>query len=103
MSQLEGRLRRALFEAQRQRSERLARSERMFAAVHYKNVLARGFALVRDAAGAPLLRAAAVAHGQALRIEFADGEVGATADGHAEPHARRGKPRSAKGDQGSLF
>jgi exodeoxyribonuclease VII large subunit len=75
----------------------------MFAAVHYKNVLARGFALVREAAGAPLLRAAAVAHGQTLRIEFADGEIGATADGHTEPHAKRGKPKASKDDQGSLF
>ena len=97
LGQLEGRLRRALFEAQRRRCERLARAERMFAAVNYTNVLARGFALVRDAAGAPLLRAAAVAPGQALRIEFADGEIGATADGHAEPQA---KTRQAEGGQG---
>jgi exodeoxyribonuclease VII large subunit len=103
LSQFGGRLRRALFESQRRRSERLAKSERMFAAVHYKNVLARGFTLVRDAAGAPLLRAATVAHGQALRIEFADGEIGATADGHAEPQPKRGKPRAGKDDQGSLF
>ena len=103
LGQLEGRLRRALSEAQRRRGERLAKAERMFAAVHYKNVLARGFALVRDGDGAPLIRAAAVAPGQALQIEFADGEIGATANGRAEPHAKRGKPRAAKDDQGSLF
>ena len=66
-------------------------------------MLERGFALVRDAAGAPLRRAAAIAPGQALRIEFADGEIGATADGHAEPQAKRGRPKAAKDDQGSLF
>ena len=104
LGQLEGRLRRTVSEAQRRRAERFARAERMFAAVHYKNVLARGFALVRDADGAPLMRAVDVAHGQALRIEFADSEISATADGRPhEPHARRARPKAAKDDQGSLF
>jgi len=103
LGQIEGRLRRALFEAQRRRGERLAKAERMFAAVNYTSVLARGFALARDPAGGPLTRAAAVAPGQALRIQFADGEIGATADGRVEPHAKRGKPRSGRDDQGSLF
>ena len=104
LGQLEGRLRRALFEAQRRRGERLARAERMFEAVNYTSVLARGFALVRDAKGTPLLRAAAIAPGQALQIQFADGEIAAAADGHAgEPQAKRGRPKAAKDDQGSLF
>jgi hypothetical protein len=38
-----------------------------------------------------------------LRIQFADGEIGATADGRVEPHAKRGTPRSGRDDQGSLF
>jgi len=59
---------------------------------------------VRDADGAPLMRAVDVAHGQALRIEFTDSEISATADGHPhEPHARRARPKAAKDDQGSLF
>jgi len=37
---------------------------------------------VRDEAGAALRRAAAVRDAQPLRIEFADGEVAATARGH---------------------
>jgi exodeoxyribonuclease VII large subunit len=75
----------------------------MFAAVNSPSVLARGFTLVRDAAGAPLSRAAAIAPHQPLRIQFSDGEIGATADGHAEPHAKRGRPKATKDDQGSLF
>jgi len=66
-------------------------------------VLARGFTLTLDATGAPIPHASAVAPHQALRIRFADGEVGATANGHAEPPFRRGKPKAAKDDQGSLF
>jgi exodeoxyribonuclease VII large subunit len=43
-------------------------------------VLQRGYALVSDPAGHPLTTAAAVAPGTRLRLRFADGEVGATAD-----------------------
>ena len=102
LGQLEGRLRRALAEAQRRRGDSLARAERMFAAVNYTSVLARGFALARDEKGAPLTRAAAVAPGQALRLQFADGEIGATADGRA-PHEKRHKSKPTKDGQGSLF
>jgi exodeoxyribonuclease VII large subunit len=49
-------------------------------AVSYAATLARGFALVADARGAPLTSAAAVAAGARIGITFADGTVGATAD-----------------------
>jgi exodeoxyribonuclease VII large subunit len=43
-------------------------------------VLQRGYAVVSDAAGHPLTAASAVKPGARLRLRFADGEVGATAD-----------------------
>jgi exodeoxyribonuclease VII large subunit len=43
-------------------------------------VLQRGYALVSDPAGRPLTTAAAVTPGARIRLRFADGEVGATAD-----------------------
>ena len=43
-------------------------------------VLTRGYALVTDPAGHALTAAAAVAPGAPLRLQFADGTVGATAD-----------------------
>ncbi|HTI80514.1 MAG TPA: exodeoxyribonuclease VII large subunit [Acetobacteraceae bacterium] len=43
-------------------------------------VLQRGYAVVSDAAGHPLTSASAVKPGANLRLRFADGEVGATAD-----------------------
>jgi exodeoxyribonuclease VII large subunit len=46
----------------------------------YTSVLARGFALVRDAKGAPVVAAGAVSPGQGLRLTFADGEVGVNVD-----------------------
>jgi exodeoxyribonuclease VII large subunit len=104
LAQVETRLRRAFAEAQRRRLTRLGAAAQVLSAVSYHSVLARGFAVVRDAARAPLPRAAAITPHQPLRIQFADGEIGAVADGHAEPHARRGRPKSAaKDDQGSLF
>jgi len=68
----------------------------------YERVLARGFALVRDAADHPVASAAAVAPGAGLTIQFADGAVAATATGRAD----KAKPRPPKrGDtkQGSLL
>ncbi len=44
-------------------------------------VLARGYALVTDPAGHSLTSAAAIAPGAKLRLRFADGELGARADG----------------------
>lgn len=44
-------------------------------------VLQRGYAVVSDTAGHPLTSAGAVKLGARLRLRFADGEVGATADG----------------------
>jgi exodeoxyribonuclease VII large subunit len=91
---------------------RLARCERdaqLLAAFSYRGVLARGFVLVRDAAGQPLRNAAAVAAGMAMEIEFSDGRVGAHADGAPgtdRPSADPTKPRARRGGgpgQGDLF
>jgi exodeoxyribonuclease VII large subunit len=93
----------------RRGSERLGGAAKLLAALSYQGVLARGFALVRDAEGRPLRSAAAVAPGMALAIEFADGRVGATAGGDAPPPApkpaRAAEPKPRKGGegQGSLF
>ena len=103
LAQIDARLRRAFAEAQRRRLTRLGAAAQVLSAVSYRSVLARGFAVVRDAARAPLPRAAAIAPHQPLRIQFADGEIDAVAHGHAEPHARRGRAKAAKDDQGSLF
>jgi exodeoxyribonuclease VII large subunit len=68
----------------------------------YQNVLARGFALVRDAVDRPVTAAAAVTPGVGLSIQFADGEVAATAGGRADkPRPRASKPRDPR--QGNLL
>lgn len=69
-----------------------------------------GFVRVEDDAGAWLTSAAAVAPGQALSLAFADGRVGATADGGdseprpaAPPAPRPRKPAAPPPEQGDLF
>jgi exodeoxyribonuclease VII large subunit len=71
----------------------------------YHHVLARGFALVRGAEGAMLRRAADVKPGAALDIEFADGHVGAHADGNVTKTTPAAKPaaRRSDGKQGTLL
>jgi exodeoxyribonuclease VII large subunit len=92
------------------RAARVERAERLLAAVSYRGVLARGFALVRAADGKPLRSAAAVTAGLQLSIEFTDGRVRATADGPLAPAvpmppaAPAKPPRRGGGEgQGSLF
>ncbi|MDE2376212.1 exodeoxyribonuclease VII large subunit [Bradyrhizobium sp.] len=94
---------------------RVAHSGQLLAALSYRSVLARGFALVRDEQGHPLHSADAVGPSARLEIEFADGRVAATADAdrpaaqptQPKPASRESKPapkRVAKPvDQGSLF
>jgi exodeoxyribonuclease VII large subunit len=101
---LEGRLRRAVRTRLEQKGQRLTARSQLLGSLGYRQVLARGFALVRDAEGRPLHRAADVAAGARLEIEFADarrsaiaGDAGATA-----APAKIPRPR-AKPTQGSLF
>ncbi len=98
------------------RSERqragFTRAAALFASLNYQAVLARGYALVRDATGRPLTRAEGIAPGDALAIEFADGRIAATRDGGpprpspAEPSPKPSPRRAARPapvKQGSLF
>ncbi|MFO1114953.1 MAG: exodeoxyribonuclease VII large subunit [Beijerinckiaceae bacterium] len=84
------------------RRERLEAREKLLSSLGYTNVLARGFALVRDEAKAPVRSAAAVASGQRLIIQFADGEKDVVADGEPAPK-KTGRTQKQPGGQGSLF
>ena len=80
----------------------------MLAALSYKSVLARGYALVRDDEGNTLRSAAAVRPGTHVALEFFDGRVGATADGEAtaetvKPKQPATRSRSGETAQGKLF
>jgi exodeoxyribonuclease VII large subunit len=104
----------------RERREKLARLEQLRQSLGHASVLARGFALVRDEDNRLVRAAAAVAAGQRLRLQFADGEIAAKAlggkepvaggeppRGHAPPPPEKPRPAPARkrknDDQGSLF
>jgi exodeoxyribonuclease VII large subunit len=91
-------------------AERLQGLGQLLESLSYERVLARGFALVRDGAGIPVLAAASVSPGDALVIQFADGAVPVTADGEAGGAAKAPtrkkeslKTSDPKKPQGSLF
>jgi exodeoxyribonuclease VII large subunit len=69
----------------------------------YENVLARGFALVRDAADRPVTSAAKVTPGAGLSIQFGDGEVAATAGGRADKPRPRASKKRPDPRQGNLL
>jgi exodeoxyribonuclease VII large subunit len=107
---------RALATSLRRLEARVAHSGQLLAALSYRGVLARGFALVRDEQGQPVHAAAGVGPGARLAIEFADGRVGATADADrpaaakvatkpvaSEPKVAAPKRVAKPIDQGSLF
>ncbi len=93
--------------------------DRVLQSLSYKNVLKRGYAVVRDDADRPLTRASNIAEGSAISIEFADGRVAAVAGTggggmpdpvQAAPAAIPPKRKAPKPDvtsgppkQGSLF
>jgi exodeoxyribonuclease VII large subunit len=79
----------------------LASVAQLFDSLNYRSVLARGYALVRDAEGRPIRTVKAVGEGEALTIELADGRVDATAG--RPPRPRVARPRTAAQDQGALF
>jgi exodeoxyribonuclease VII large subunit len=115
-SRLAERARRALATSMQRLEARVAHSGQLLAALSYRSVLTRGFALVRDEQGLAMHAAAGIGPGARLTIEFADGRVAATADTDQPPPAAKvakpvaGEPKSAAPkrvakpiDQGSLF
>ncbi|HUF86386.1 MAG TPA: exodeoxyribonuclease VII large subunit [Thermohalobaculum sp.] len=83
--------------------EKLKGLARLLASLHYEQALRRGFAIVRDGGGAVLTRAAQVAPGTALELEFADGRARATAEGKPPPARKPRRGGRGGGAQGSLF
>jgi exodeoxyribonuclease VII large subunit len=74
------RARRALTMTLQRLEARVTHSGQLLAALSYRSVLTRGFALVRDEHGLAVHAAAGIGPGARLDLEFADGRVGATAD-----------------------
>jgi exodeoxyribonuclease VII large subunit len=115
VARLAERARRALATTTQRLQAWVAHSGQLLGALSYRNVLTRGFALVRDEQGHAVHAAAAVGPGARIDLEFADGRVAATADtdrpaaaSPARPVASEPKAAAPKRvvkpvGQGSLF
>lgn len=86
-----------------ERRQTLAQFGKLLETLSYRSVLARGYALVQDEKGDVVTEAASLKPGDAVRLSFADGEVGANVAG--APPVRRKVSRSSSddGSQESLF
>jgi exodeoxyribonuclease VII large subunit len=96
------RLRRALAAFLQERRTRLLQLEQLRRSLGPGAALSRGFALVRDEAGALIRSAGAVGPGQKLELEFSDGRVLTRAEGGTEVKNRRTR-KTPNETQGSLF
>lgn len=90
--------------------DKLDAVDKLLVSYSYKGVLERGFALVRDAAGEPVQRAAGLSAGDAVEIEFFDEKRGAIIDGDGKsdekpsPKPKKSRrPPSGDDGQGSLL
>ncbi|RWX76716.1 exodeoxyribonuclease VII large subunit [Neorhizobium lilium] len=89
--------------------------DRVLQSLSYKNVLKRGFAVVRGEDDHPLTRAAGIREGLAISVEFADGRIAAvTGEGgdlvdaptvipQAKKRLAKPEPASETPKQGTLF
>ncbi len=102
---LEQRQRRAFGAGLSSRDARLRSLAQLLQSLGYRQVLARGFALIRDGEDRPLRLAAEVADGDGLSIEFADGRKAAVAgNGSGAGSAKRFAGKGIKkAEQGTLF
>jgi exodeoxyribonuclease VII large subunit len=85
------------------RADRLAAAGRLLDGLDHRAVLARGYAIVRDASGEVATRAADLRPGVAVEIELQDGRVPAMVTGSCGAPVPGRKDRAASGGQGSLF
>ncbi|MCP4329039.1 MAG: exodeoxyribonuclease VII large subunit [Alphaproteobacteria bacterium] len=80
---------------------RLAAATELLNSYSYQRVLERGFVLVRDDTGRPVLSAASARPGMAVDLRFHDGAAPAVIAGGPTKPSRKRSPRKA--DQGSLL
>ena len=100
LAALAERLPKAFAARQGERRQRLTSLDALMNSLGYKQVLARGYALVRNGDGKPIRSVKAIAGGDALEIEFADGRIQASAGGEgARPKPARPQRQTSGGGQ----
>ncbi len=99
---------RAFGQALHRRADRLASLWALIRSLGPEAVLSRGYALIRDEAGALVRSVEAAQPGRALSVQLADGSFGVTVAGGEAGGAKPPAPRPvrkgpASGTQGDLF
>ena len=97
---LHQRLARVLRAEQNRRGEKLRALTQVLATLSYRNVLARGFALVRDDKGVPVRNINEAQSAARLEIEFSDGRLQVAAEAKRPVPV---KPKMKAVSQGDLF
>jgi exodeoxyribonuclease VII large subunit len=103
---LGARLARTMAQTLAEAERRLKADAQLLESLSYENVLARGYAVVREAGGPPLTSTAKATPGLGLELQFQDGRVAARVEDGAAPRspARPRRQRKPKpDDQGQLF
>ena len=77
------------------KSHDLERASLKLEGVSYQRVLDRGFALVRDEEGQPVIAAAATKPGMAIGVRFGDGEIEARVEGDGAPVKKISGPKKS--------
>jgi exodeoxyribonuclease VII large subunit len=107
LEQFTDRLRRAAAELLARGGERIDQLGKLLESYSFHSVLSRGFAVVRDQDGHPVLAAAGTAAGESISIEFRDGRIAAkVTEGTGmmpKPAAGPRKREGGGGNQGSLL
>jgi exodeoxyribonuclease VII large subunit len=101
LGELTDRARRSVAQAVTGLETRLAALGDLLDSYSYGRVLERGFVLVRDDAGRPLMAAAETRPGQSVSLRFHDGEAAAAIT--AAPRKKPRRPPSDDNPQGSLL
>jgi len=82
-------------------------ADRLLESYSYSNVLERGFAIVRDTDGKPLVKSGAIKKSQSISVQLQDGNIDAVVAGVNSPKspAKPKRPTSKSGgdNQGDLF
>ena len=106
LAALARRMDQAMARKMERRRDRLTQADRLLSTLKLSDaaILERGYALVTDANGKVIRRAAEVTPGDGLSLRFADGVAHALATGDAARPAQKPTPKpKATGSQGSLF
>lgn len=103
LAQVMARARRAANGLIERKRAKLSATEQLFVALNYTAVLARGFALVRDAQNSPVRSVGGAPGGAMLSVEFADGTVAVTVNGKSPPRSAPPARKPSATGQGGLF